>query len=80
MSNFEIYCYSSQKDNSDFISIEGGINMPELIYKTEEMSVIEQTKEFLNELTEQQQREFMLMIQGAQLTMQLVKKQEQQTA
>ena len=54
--------------------------MPELIYKTEEMSVIEQTKEFLNELTEQQQREFMLMIQGAQLTMQLVKKQEQQTA
>lgn len=56
--------------------------MPEIIYKAEEMSFIEQVLEFTTELTDQQQREFLLMIQGAQFTMQLMKKecQSEQTA
>lgn len=56
--------------------------MNEVICDTKDRSAVEQIEKFLNTLTEQQQREFLLMIQGAQFTMQLMKKecQSEQTA
>lgn len=49
--------------------------MSEVIYNIKEKTDVEQIREFLGTLTEQQQYEFLLMIQGAQITMQLVRKE-----
>lgn len=49
--------------------------MSEVIYDIKEKPDVEQIREFLSTLTEQQQREFLLMIQGAQITMRLVRKE-----
>ena len=50
--------------------------MNQVIYDIKEKPAVEQIHAFLSTLTEQQQHEFLLMIQGAQITMRLMKKEQ----
>lgn len=51
--------------------------MNEVICEIKDKPAVEQVHAFLKTLTEQQQREFLLMIQGAQITMRLMKKERE---
>ncbi|MEY9975267.1 hypothetical protein [Lysinibacillus sp. RC79] len=50
--------------------------MNEVICNINDKPAVEQIHAFLSTLTEQQQHEFLLMIQGAQITMRLMKKEQ----
>ncbi|MEK4425136.1 hypothetical protein [Solibacillus sp. FSL K6-1523] len=51
--------------------------MNEVICEIQDKPAVEQVHAFLNTLTVEQQREFLNIIQGAQITMRLMKKERE---